>query len=268
MSLPPHLSGAIISALVDSEVAERDRARVLSHLSRCSGCRDRLELEHATKDAVNALSVGVPPVSGELQGVLLALGAGRLPGGAAGSWLRPPGPGPTSGTAVPAVAGGGTGEGSAVGTGRPGRTGGRPGAVGMFSVLGLGIGLAAAALVPTSPTPLRTSGSPVGGPVGSASAVRQPTGRSTGGVVRVAFALPAAGATTPPAGAEPGTPRAGAEPGTPGTSAVRTRQQRTGADRAPFVRDPVLPDVARPGAPTARTTFVRSVSTGATAPVR
>jgi len=173
VSLPPHLSGAMISAMADSEVADHDRARVLAHLSRCAGCLARLDAEHATKDAVSALSVGVPRVPGALQGTLLALGSSGLPGG--------------SDTGV------GVHHGS-VGLPRQ-RTGMRPGAVGVFSVLGLGLGIAAAAVLPSGPAPASTIPvRPIGPPASALPAGVAPS--DSAGAVAV---LPAALTLPPPA---------------------------------------------------------------------
>ena len=213
--------------MADSEVADHDRARVLAHLSRCAGCLARLDAEHATKDAVSALSVGVPRVPGALQGTLLALGSSGLPGG--------------SDTGV------GVHHGS-VGLPRQ-RTGMRPGAVGVFSVLGLGLGIAAAAVLPAGPAPASTIPvRPIGPPASALPAGVAPS--DTAGAVAV---LPAA-LTLPPPAAQT-TPAALPTPGVPRRAAL-----------ARPVTVPVSPDPARlPGQP-ARATFVRSVATAGVVP--
>lgn len=233
MSLPPHLSGAMISAMADSEVADHDRARVLAHLSRCAGCLARLDAEHATKDAVSALSVGVPRVPGALQGTLLALGSSGLPGG--------------SDTGV------GVHHGS-VGLPRQ-RTGMRPGAVGVFSVLGLGLGIAAAAVLPAGPAPASTIPvRPIGPP---ASAL--PAGVAASDSAGAVAVLPAA-LTLPPPAAQT-TPTTQTTPATLPTPGAPHR-----AALARPVTVPVSPDPARlPGQP-ARATFVRSVATAGVVP--
>ncbi len=233
MSLPPHLSGAMISAMADSEVADHDRARVLAHLSRCAGCLARLDAEHATKDAVSALSVGVPRVPGALQGTLLALGSSGLPGG--------------SDTGV------GVHHGS-VGLPRQ-RTGMRPGAVGVFSVLGLGLGIAAAAVLPSGPAPASTIPvRPIGPPASALPAGVAPS--DSAGAVAV---LPAA-LTLPPPAAQT-TPTTQTTPATLPTPGAPHR-----AALARPVTVPVSPDLARlPGQP-ARATFVRSVTTAGVVP--
>lgn len=231
MSLPPHLSGAMISAMADSEVADHDRARVLAHLSRCAGCLARLDAEHATKDAVSALSVGVPRVPGALQGTLLALGSSGLPGG--------------SDTGV------GVHHGS-VGLPRQ-RTGMRPGAVGVFSVLGLGLGIAAAAVLPAGPAPASTIPvRPIGPPVSALPAGVAPS--DSAGAVAV---LPAA-LTLPPPAAQT-TPTTQTTPATLPTPGAPHR-----AALARPVTVPVSPDPARlPGQPAS---FVRSVTTAGVVP--
>jgi len=233
VSLPPHLSGAMISAMADSEVADHDRARVLAHLSRCAGCLARLDAEHATKDAVSALSVGVPRVPGALQGTLLALGSSGLPGG--------------SDTGV------GVHHGS-VGLPRQ-RTGMRPGAVGVFSVLGLGLGIAAAAVLPAGPAPASTIPvRPIGPPASALPAGVAPS--DSAGAVAV---LPAA-LTLPPPAAQT-TPTTQTTPATLPTPGAPHR-----AALARPVTVPVSPDPARlPGQP-ARATFVRSVTTAGVVP--
>jgi len=233
VSLPPHLSGAMISAMADSEVADHDRARVLAHLSRCAGCLARLDAEHATKDAVSALSVGVPRVPGALQGTLLALGSSGLPGG--------------SDTGV------GVHHGS-VGLPRQ-RTGMRPGAVGVFSVLGLGLGIAAAAVLPSGPAPASTIPvRPIGPPASALPAGVAPS--DSAGAVAV---LPAA-LTLPPPAAQT-TPTTQTTPATLPTPGAPHR-----AALARPVTVPVSPDLARlPGQP-ARATFVRSVTTAGVVP--
>ncbi len=244
MSLPPHLSGAMISAMADSEVADHDRARVLAHLSRCAGCLARLDAEHATKDAVSALSVGVPRVPGALQGTLLALGSSGLPGGKDDR---------DDLFVVPVAPPGGSDPGVGVHHGSVGlprqRTGMRPGAVGVFSVLGLGLGIAAAAVLPAGPAPAPTIPvRPIGPPASALPAGVAPS--DTAGAVAV---LPAA-LTLPPPAAQT-TPAALPTPGVPRRAAL-----------ARPVTVPVSPDPARlPGQP-ARATFVRSVATAGVVP--
>ena len=202
-ALPPHLSGTAVSAAADSELSEPERARVLSHLSRCAACRGRLVTEQATKDLVHSLGLGAPRPPADLNRTLLSLGE-RTDGPDA--LMRPQLP--TQGRTQLRT------------QGRPqlrtqGRTQSRrarSGTVGVLSAVGLTLGLAAAAVVPVAagPTPaaVGTAASP---PVGG----RPPSAGQQSGPRVAAVALPAAftsggGPVAPVRGTAPDADRADA----------------------------------------------------------
>lgn len=183
-TLPPHLSGTSVSAAADSELSAPERARVLSHLSRCAACRGRLVTEMATKDLVHSLGLGAPTPPTDLNRTLLSMGEA-----------------PAQSCPVRSL----------VLARRPGR-GPRPSAVGVLSAVGLSVGLAAAVVVPTGtaapPAPTRSAtvavvGRPADPAVGSATgdpAVVLPAAFVTGGgpVAPVRGTAPGAHASSAP----------------------------------------------------------------------
>ncbi len=140
-ALPPHLSGAAVSATVDSELAGTEMPRVLTHLSRCAVCRQRVEDERVMKDRLRALTVGAMRTPGALHGSLLALG---YPDGHPATDRCP-------------AAGGLAAHVAAAPESRPVLRGGRVTA-GVFAAVGLGLGVTAAAIVPTGGLTSQASG--------------------------------------------------------------------------------------------------------------
>ena len=203
-ALPPHLSGTAVSAAADSELSAPERARVLSHLSRCAACRGRLVTELATKDLVHSLGLGAPRPPSDLNRSLVSLGDA-----------------PTAARPVRT----------------PVRTQ-RSGAIGVLSAVGLSVGLAAAAVVPvaaaTSPAPARTVRSQPAA-VRAGSAVQQPGSAGAATVVLPAAFTTGGGSVAAVRGPAP----ADAVP----TGAVPTGAAPTDAaptDAAPLVRQAAL----------------------------
>lgn len=184
-ALPPHLSGTAVSAAADSELSAPERARVLSHLSRCAACRGRLVTEMATKDLVHSLGLGAPTPPSDLNRTLLSMGEPSSPARRV-RLARTPGRAP------------------------------RPGAVGVLSAVGLSVGLAAAVVVPVgpgaTPAPDRTAAAQV---VGLSSDAAWQSGSQ-----RASVALPAVFTT----GGGPVAPVRGTAPGVDASTALVVRR--------------------------------------------
>ncbi len=218
-ALPPHLSGTAVSAAADSELSTPERARVLSHLSRCTACRGRLVTEMATKDLVHSLGLGAPVPPSDLTRSLLSLGEPS-----------------------PRVAAHPSGHGGPARTPlRASRLGGsRLGAVGVLSAVGLGIGLAAAAVVPVDPGATQSPASTQQAGVQQAGVPPPVTGQpvaaaghSTTSATRASGVLPAAFATD-------GGPVAAVRGTAPVTVSVAQDGATTDAAAGPVVRRAAL----------------------------
>ena len=174
-TLPPHLSGTAVSAAADSELSAPERARVLSHLSRCAACRGRLVTELATKDLVHSLGLGAPTPPSDLNRTLLSMGerSGQVP-------------------SVRLVQAHGRGP--------------RPGAVGVLSAVGLTLGLAAAAVVPvgSGATPAPTGTAAAAQVVGGSSSAARQSGSPRASVAMPAVFTTGGGPVAPVRGTAPG----------------------------------------------------------------